>query len=258
MPVSLRVVLDEAESSLYADLPRAALALCRLALQNYPRCLRAYTVMAASLWAVGDPGDAVHTLRSVLQADAEDVAARYLLALALEDSDLAGAVAEMEIAFARAPWDPDIRQSLSRLYLVRDRAPRPVEQRRDALARVYARGGLWDRALAEAADLLVSQPNRQDLQMLLLEAEWRTGHHNEAAALCQGILLDNPHCLKANLILSHLWRTAGKAEAGQALFEHAEELDPEHRMARQLFGVAGKSMPYPAREPMVDLEAARR
>ena len=160
----------------------------------------------------------------------------------------------MEVAFARAPWDPDIRQSLSRLYLVRDRAPRPVEQRRDALARVYARGGLWDRALAEAADLLVSQPNRQDLQMLLLEAEWRTGHHNEAAALCQGILLDNPHCLKANLILSHLWRTAGKAEAGQALFEHAEELDPEHRMARQLFGVAGKSMPYPAREPMVDLE----
>ena len=255
MPVSLRVVLDEAESSLYADLPRAALALCRLALQNYPRCLRAYTVMAASLWAVGDPGDAVRTLRSVLVADPEDVTARYLLALALEDTDLTGAITEMETAFARAPWDPDIRQALGRLYLVRDRVPRPVETRRDALARVYARGGLWDRVLAEAADLLVSQPNRLDLQMLLLEAEWRTGHHDEAAALCQGILLDNPLCLKANLILSHIWQAAGKSEAGQAFFERAEEMDPEHRMARQLFGSAGASMPYPARKAMVELEA---
>jgi tetratricopeptide (TPR) repeat protein len=256
MGTRLRLVLDEAESSLYAELPRATLALCRLALQEYPRCIRAYVLMAAALWLLGDAASAARSLRVILQVDPEHLVARYLLGLVLEDDDLDQAIAELSIAFSQSPGDAEISQALQRLYKARDRSVPTLRPGRDALARWYAKGGLWGRALAEAADLVVSRPERLDLRLLLVEAEWRTGQIDQAAALCQDLLLNYPNCLKANLILGDIWQSQGKVEAAQALFQRARDLDPENRLAMQLFTAAGRPLPFVADEPVVGLEVA--
>ncbi|MDO9066228.1 MAG: hypothetical protein Q7U96_03995 [Chloroflexota bacterium] len=256
MATPLRAVLDEAEGSLFADLPRAALALCRVALQRYPRCIRANVITASALWALGESDGAVRAVRVILQADPEHLMARYLLATALEDDHLDEAIAEMEIAFSLSPANPDVRQSLKRLYHTRDRvAPPPPRAGRDALARTYARAGQWDRVLGECLDLTKAHPSRVDLKVLLLEARWRLGQSAQAMALCQELLAANPYCLKADLILGDIWLQAGKAEAAEVHFGKALALDPEGSMAAMLFGAAGRPVPFAVDEPWVDLGA---
>ena len=256
MAAPLRAVLDEAEGSLFVDLPRAALALCRVALQRYPRCIRANVITASALWALGESDGAVRAVRVILQADPEHLMARYLLATALEleDDHLDEAITEMEIAFSLSPANPDVRQALKRLYHTRDRvAPPPPRAGRDALARTYARAGQWDRVLGECLDLTNAHPSRTDLKVLLLEARWRLGQVAQAMALCQELLAGNPYCLKADLILGDIWLQAGKAEAAEVHFGKALALDPEGSMAAVLFGAAGRAVPFPLEEPWVDL-----
>ena len=257
MSTPLRAVLDEAEGSLFADLPRAALALCRVALQRYPRCIRANVITASALWALGESEGAVRAVRVILQADPEHLMARYLLATALEDDHLDEAIADMEIAFSLSPANPDVREALKRLVHTRDRVvPPPPRAGRDALARTYARAGQWDRVLAECLDLTAAHPSRVDLKVLLLEARWRLGQVSQAMALCQDLLAGNPYCLKADLILGDIWLQAGKAEAAEVHFGKALALDPEGSMAAMLFGAAGRPVPFPMDEPWVDLGAA--
>jgi tetratricopeptide (TPR) repeat protein len=258
MATPLRAVLDEAEGSLFADLPRAALALCQVALQRYPRCIRANVVTASALWALGEFDGAIRAVRVILQADPEHLVARYLLATALEleDDHLDDAIAEMEIAFSLSPANPDVREALKRLVHTRDRvAPPPPRAGRDALARTYARAGQWDRVLGECLYLTAVQPSRADLKVLLLEARWRLGQLAEAMVLCQDLLADSPYCLKADLILGDIWLQAGKAEAAEVHFGKALALDPEGSMAAMLFGAAGRPVPFAVDEPWVDLAA---
>ncbi len=248
MAASVRQVLDEAEDCLYADLPRATLVLCRMVLAEFPRCLRAYTLAAGALWSQGDNDAASQSLRMVLQSDPEDVLARFLLANVLEEDHLDDAIAEIEIAYSQDTADPEILQAWTRLVRARDRAVRRPVPGRDALARLYARGGLWERALAESADLLVSRGARLDLQLLLVEAEWRTGLWEHAAVVCEDLLLNNPNCLKANLILGAIRAASGAAPTAEPLFRRAFELDPELRVARLLFGDEGVLKFAPAGE----------
>jgi tetratricopeptide (TPR) repeat protein len=256
MATPLRVVLDEAEGSLFAGLPRAALALCRVALQHYPRCIRANIITASALWALGESEGAIRAARVILQADPEHLMARYLLATALEDDYLDEAIAEMEIALSLSPANPDVRQALTRLCQTRDRvAPPPPRSGRDALARTYARAGEWDRVLGECLELTKAYPSRADLTVLQLEAQWRLGQPVPAMALCQELLAGNPYCLKAGLILGDILLQAGKAEAAEVHFGRALALDPEGSMAATLFGAAGRPAPFAVAEPWVELGA---
>jgi tetratricopeptide (TPR) repeat protein len=248
MAASVRQALDEAEDCLYAEMPRAALALCRVVLADYPRCLRAYTLAAAALWSQGDNVAASRSLRMVLQSNPEDLMARFLLAMALEDDHLDEAIAEMDIAYSQDTADPEILQAWTRMVRVRDRVTRRPAPGRDALARLYARGGLWERALAESADLVVTRGARLDLQLLLVEAEWRTGLWEQAAVVCEDLLLNNPHSVKANLILAAIRAASGAAPVAESLFRRAFELDPELRLARRLFGEEGALKAAPGGE----------
>jgi tetratricopeptide (TPR) repeat protein len=254
MAAPLRAVLDEAEGSLFADLPRAALALCHAALQSYPRCIRANVITASALWSLGESAGANRAVRVILQADPEHLLARYLLAIILEENHLDEAISEMEIAFSLSPTNPDVRQALKRLYHTRDRAaPPPPRAGRDALARTYARAGHWDRVLGECLELTSDRPSRVDLRVLQLEAQWRLGLLDQAMALCQDLLAASPYCLKADLILGDIWLRAGKSEAAEVHFGKSLALDPGGSMAAALFGAAGRAVPFPREEPWVDL-----
>jgi tetratricopeptide (TPR) repeat protein len=237
MDASLWDRLAEAERNLNADSAQATLDLCQTVLGRYPRCLRACRLVAECLWAKGDTAGAIQLHRAVLQADPEDLIARYGLAMALEEEGLDEAIRELEIAFSLAPSDPEVRQALQRLYQQRDKGPlRPLEMGGDALARLYAKGRLWPRVLVETTHLLLAQPRRLDLRVLHAEALWRTAAFAEAAGCCQDILQVYPHCLKPSLILGDILQQRGAGETAQEWFRKAQELDPENTVAIELFG----------------------
>ncbi len=238
--VSPRSLLAKAEQSLQADLPQAALDACQEVLRTYPRCLLAYRLIGEALWTTGDASAAAQVFGTVLNADPEDLICHYGLAMALEESDLHAAIRELEIAFSLATANAEIRLALQRLYQVRDKvASGPLKLNREALARLYANGKLWPRALAETRPLAAAQASRLDLRLLLAEALWRTGGLVEAATVCQEMLAERPYCLKANLILGDIWQREGKEEAAQVLNKKAQELDPDNLMAAELFGAVG-------------------
>lgn len=229
--------LAEAERTLNAGSAQATLDLCQAVLSRYPRSLRACRVVAECLWAQGDTAGAIQLFRAVLQANPEDLVARYGLAMALEEESLDRAIRELEIAFSLAPSDPEVRPALQRLYQQRDKGPlRPLELGGDALARLYAKGLLWPRVLVETTRLLDSQPGRLDLRVLHAEALWRTAAWAEAAAYCADILHEHPYCLRPALILGDISRQRGDQETAQEWFRKAQELDPENTLAVELFG----------------------
>jgi NAD-dependent oxidoreductase involved in siderophore biosynthesis len=69
----------------------------------------------------------------------------------------------------------------------------------------------------------------------------------EAEAVCEQILEALPNCLKANLILGHIWLHTGREEESHGPFRVAQALDPENHVAVDLLG---KESPL-AREPVV-------
>lgn len=232
MKAGLKELLKQAEEHLHANRPEVALQICQEILQEHPRCLRACRLVGEALWAKGHGAAAARVFQAILSIDPEDLVARYGLAMALEDQDPREALRQMEIAFALAPTSEEVRRNLQRFYKTRGSQgtgdlPARLKLTQEALARLYARGGLWTRAAVEVKRLLKAQPDRTDLRLLLAEALWHTGEHAQAAALCQEILSAWPYCRKANLILGQIWRDTGKNEAAQALFQKVEELEPE-------------------------------
>lgn len=234
MQAGLKELLKQAEEYLHANRPEATLQLCQEILQEHPRCLRACRLVGEALWAKGHGVAAARVFQAILSVDPEDLVARYGLAMALEDQDPKEALRQMEIAFALSPANEEIRRNLQRFYKARggqgtgDLTAR-LKLSQEALARLYARGGLWARAAVEVKRLLKAQPDRIDLRLLLAEALWYTGEHAQAAALCQEVLSIWPYCRKADLILGRIWQDAGKNEAAQALLRKVEELEPEGR-----------------------------
>jgi len=233
MKAGLKELLNQAEEHLHANRPELTLQLCQEILQEHPRCLRACRLVGEALWAKGDGAAATQVFQAILSVDPEDLVARYGLAMAMEDQDPDEALRQLEIAFALAPTNTEIRRTLQRFYKARGRQkasnlPTPrLKLNEEALARLYARGGLWPRAVVEARRLLKAQPKRTDLRLFLAEALWHIGERAQAAALCQEILAVWPYCLKANLILGQIWWDAGEKEAAQALLSKIEELKPD-------------------------------
>ena len=123
---------------------------------------------------------------------------------------------------------------------------------RGALGRTYLRGQLCPKAIGELSELIADEPHRLDLRVALAEAYWRDGQYEAAEAMCQGILVDLPHCLKANLILGQIWLNTEKDEEARALLQRAQALDPDNTTAQAILGPRSPLAPRIARLPLID------
>src|SRR5512136_60232 len=109
----------------------------------------------------------------------------------------------MELAYEAQPSNAAIQDELRRLYGRRDGVQPPkVRLTRGALARMYAKGGLYDQAIAELRSAISEDPNRPDLQLLLAQMFFQTSQRVEAVDTCINILKKMPLCLEANRILA--------------------------------------------------------
>ena len=252
MNTTLQALLNQAERLVRAEAYKEAIALCHAILRRYPRCARCYRILGEAYLGQGEHEEAANLFRRVLGVDPEDPIAYAGLGLIFEERGLLQeAIWQMERAFELAPGRDELRHELGRLYAQRG-SPAEVQLTRGALARLYARGGLWDKAIGELRDLLAREPYRLDLQVALARSLWRAKRRPEAAALAQAILEQAPNCLVARLILGTFWCQEGRDGEGRTVLQVAQELDPENREAARLLGVES---PLPLRVARVEADA---
>lgn len=237
-----------------------ALSECQRILKAYPKHLRTYGVLGSIYLQAGLHSVAQDLYQRLLSADPESALAYAGLgAIYGERGQVDEAIWQLERAFelapARAEYAAEVRAELRRLYRQRGADVARLKPTRAGLARTYLRGGLYEHAVAELRELLAELPDRYDLQVMLAEALWQQGLHDEAARVCQGLLGQLPNCLKANLILGQLWLDGERDEEARALLQRAQALDPENVVAQALFGARSPLPPRVIRLPFEEDDA---
>ncbi len=221
-----------------------AIAHCRQVLSHYPKYVPAYRQLGRACIEKGDYAHAVHFFQCVLSADPEDADAWMNLAVLSDDlGELEQAIWLLERAFEIAPGNAEIRAMLRDMYNRRDGVERiRIELTRGALARLYAAGGFYRLAIEELEGLLRESNGASPLYIACLEvtlarALWNAdGMVPLADRVCRSLLEKLPNCLVANLIMGQIRLEAGVKEAAAPYLRIARALDPEGRVAYELFG----------------------
>lgn len=251
MNTTLRALINQAERLVRTGVYEEGVALCHAILRRYPRYARCYRILGEAYLGLAEYEEAARLFRRALGVDPEDPVAYAGLGIIFEERGLLEeAIWQLERAFELAPGRDELRRELGRLYERRGSAAY-VQLTRAALARLYARAGLWNKAIGELRDLLVREPYRLDLRATMVRTLWRARQRTEAAQQAQSILDQAPNCLVARLVLGTHWYQEGRAEEARRLLDGAQELDPENREAARL--LAGES-PLPLRAARVEMD----
>jgi len=256
--LTLRGQCEEAVRLVRAGDPAAAIGVCRRILETFPKHIGSYSILGQATLQLGEHEEAANLFRRVLSADPEHTLSYATLGTIYAERGLLDeAIWQMERALELSPGNREIRRELRRLYEQRNLAHAPrLKMTRAGLARAYLRGQLYPKAIGELRDLCRAEPHRYDLRTALVEALWRENYLEEASVACQGILVDLPNCLKANLILGQMWLNTEKDEEGRALLQRAQALDPENAVAQALFGARSPLPPRMPRLPFKESDMA--
>ncbi len=235
----MRDYCEEARSLIQSGETDRAIQIVRHILHHYPRHVESYLLLGEALLVAGHYDEAATQFRRVLSADPEDATARVGLAKIYEArGDPEKALRQIQRASELLPGDSDLRAHLVRLlsaYQGGDLSAEQPELTPAALGRIYARQGLYAKAIEEFRSVLTQDPDRTDVQSTLAEVLWRAGRSTEAVKVCHEILEKLPHALKANLIVAGTWADSGQTEAAEPYLSLAQSLDPENQLAQALF-----------------------
>jgi tetratricopeptide (TPR) repeat protein len=221
-----------------------AIAHCRHILSHYPQYLPAYKLLAQACLEQGDHAQANNFYQAVLSANPEDADAWMNLALLSKDLDeLEQATWLMERAFEIDPGNSEIREQLRQLYSRRDGVERTrIKLTPAALARQFAKGGAFGRAVRRLRKILDASPDLPPLQVAVLEvtlaeALWhQSGKAAQAQQVCESLLEKLPTCLQANLIQGQILSSMGRTQEAKPCLSTAQRLDPEGQFAHGLLG----------------------
>jgi tetratricopeptide (TPR) repeat protein len=223
----------------------------RRILEAFPKYVCAYAVLGQVHLEMGRQLEAAALFHRVLSADPEHAGAYGCLGAIYEAQGLPDeALWQLYRAVELDPAHQGYRQILKRVARTRGMAIDRLKMTRGGLARAYLRGQLYHKSIAEMRDALADEPYRLDLQAALAEALWRQGDVAQAADVCERLLIDLPHCLKANLILGQAWLGSDRDPEARACLQRAQALDPDNVMAQALFGEASPLPPRSARIPL--------
>ncbi len=202
--ISLRAYNREIEGMIDNGQLDEAVAHCRQILSTFPKHIATYRLLGKAHLEQQRISDATDIFQRVLSAIPDDFIANVGMSIIREDeNNLDTAIWHMELAYEAQPANLAIQDELRRLYGRRD-GMQPLKPRltRGALARMYAKGGLFDQAIAELRAAILEDPNRQDLQLLMAQMYFQMSMRVEAVEACMTILKKLPLCLEANRILA--------------------------------------------------------
>ncbi|MGD8474933.1 MAG: tetratricopeptide repeat protein, partial [Anaerolineae bacterium] len=227
-----------------------AIAHSQHILRHHPKFVEAYALLGEACLEKEMYREAIEFFQRTLGADPENLIARVGLGVIYDEQGaFPEAIWQLERAFEFVPGNAEVRRELLRLYGQYDGIDKTrLKLTRGALGRLYSRNGLYERAIGEFRAVLRQDPELPDVRVALIEALWREGRQVEAVEICLDLLDDLPNCLKANLILGEIWLRGGDEESAQQRLSVARELDPENKVAQELFG---KDSPLPPEEVLI-------
>jgi tetratricopeptide (TPR) repeat protein len=255
---SLREYLDLAKQYIASESYPQAIDVLRHVLHYYPKAIEGYVLLGQACLEHGDVREAVELFQRALSADPENITAWIGLASAYEHDGLQDlTIWHLERAFELDPTHSGLRKMLQEFYMQRHNIKElRVKLNSAALGRVYLRGGLYQQAISELRAVMNQPPQRPYIKTALATAYWNMGQRVEAANLCLELLEQLPNCLQANLILGEIWSAGDRADEGRERLHLAQALDPENRVAQQIFGYRSPLAPAsPMLPPLGQLPA---
>ncbi len=179
--VTLRLYNREIESFIDHSQVDEAIAHCKHILQSYPKHIETYRLLAKAFLESKHYGEASDIFQRVLIAVPDDFVSQVGVSIVREyEGNLDEAIWYMERAFEVQPSNATVQDELRRLYLLRDGVQlNRIRLTSGALARLYAKGDLYQQAIAEIRATLVTEPLRPDLQVLLARMCYQAGQRIE-------------------------------------------------------------------------------
>ena len=231
--ISLRAYNREIEGLIDANQIDEAVAHCRYILQSFPKHIATYRLLGKAFLESQRYGDAADVFQRVLSAVPDDFVTHVGMSIIREDeSNLDAAIWHMERAFEAQSSNTAIQDELRRLYGRRDGLEPPkVRLTRGALARLYAKGDLYQQAIGELRAALAEDPHRPDLQVILAQAYYLAGQRVEAVETCSALLKKLPNCLEANRLLAIILPDTERKEDTQVYRQRVILLDPYYAHA---------------------------
>ena len=225
--VSLRAYNREIETMIDSGHLDEAIAHSKHILKTFPKHLDTYRLLGKAYLEYKRFPEAVDVFSRVLVVSPNDFVAHVGMSIIRdEENKLDDAVWHMERAFETQPSNAAIQSELQRLYGRRDGVQLPrIRMTRGALANMYVQGELYPQAISEIKSVLKEDPGRNDMQVLLARAYYRSGLKNDAAEVASSILRTDPYCLDANRVLVDILGV-DRPESVQAYRQRAIELDP--------------------------------
>jgi competence ComEA-like helix-hairpin-helix protein len=226
--VNLREYLREIDDLIENGRTDEAIAHSRYILELYPKHIETYRLLGKAYLETQRYSDAADVLQRVLSSIPDDFISNLGMSIIREDEgNLDAAIWHMERAFEVQPSNAAIQEELRRLYGRRDGLePSKIHLTRGALARMYAKGELYEQAIAEINATLAQEPKRTDLQVLLAQLYDLNGQHNDAIRTCTNIIQKYPNCQAANQILADKLQGTERAAEIPNYHKRLQALDP--------------------------------
>ncbi len=144
-----------------------------------------------------------------------------------DEGNLDAAIWHMEKAFEAQPSNTAVQDELRRLYGRRDGVEPPkIRLTRGALVRMYARGELYQQAIAEIRAALAEDPLRVDLEVILARMYYLSGQTVAAIEVCSRLISKLPYCFEANRILAETLPQTSRAEDAKIYQQRVFAMDP--------------------------------
>ena len=225
--VALRAYNREIEAMIDRNHLDEAIAHCKHILKTFPKHLDTYRLLGKAYLEYKRYPEAVDIFSRVLAAVPNDFVSNVGMSIIRdEENKLDDAIWHMERAFETQPSNAAIQGELQRLYGRRDGIQLPrIRMTHGALAHMYVKGELYPQAISEIKSVLKEDPGRNDMQVLLARAYYRSGAKNDAAEVASALLRSEPYCFDANRILVEILGT-DHPESVQAYRQRMIELDP--------------------------------
>ena len=226
--ISLRAYNKEIDAMIDNGEVKEAVAHCRHILRLYPKHIETYRLLGKAYLESQRFTEAADVLQRVLSSLPDDFISQIGMSMIREDEgNLDAAIYHMERAFEAQPSNTAVQDELKRLYGRRDGvAPAKIRLTRGALVRMYARGDLYQQAIAEARVALVEQPDRVDLEVILARMYFLSGQKMPATEVSSRLVEKLPYCFEANRILADVLPGTSRAEDAEVYMQRVYALDP--------------------------------
>lgn len=226
--ISLRAYYSEIESMIERGRTKDAVIHCRQILKFYPKSIDTYRLLGKAYLEAQRFSEGADVLQRVLSAVPDDFVSQIGLSIIREDEgNLDAALWHMERAFEAQPSNKAVQDELRRLYGRRDGVqPSKIRLTRGALVRMYARGDLFQQAIAEARMALVEQPDRVDIELILARMYYLSNQKISATEICNRLLTKLPFCYEANKILIEILPGTARQDDVEVYKRRLFDLDP--------------------------------